>query len=240
MECANKRILLKISGESLGDDVGSFNLDFIASLAQNIGSLKKTGFQISIVVGAGNIIRGSDLQKQDIKKMLSSPVADKMGMLGTCINALILQEALSFAGFNSKVLSAFAIAGTLDGFNVNTGKEILEQDSILILSGGTGNPFFTTDTAAVLRAAELEVDLLIKATQVDGIYDKDPKNNPNAQKFKTLSFKEAIDKHLKVMDATAFVLANEKNIRIFVCEISDLLRCKNLATDNYDFGTLVA
>lgn len=207
-----KRILLKLSGNFFGAANGS-GLDSAAvdSIAQEITSAHQRGIQVAIVNGAGNIFRGRTKPEN-----FDSVSADRIGLIATLPNALALVETLNNKGIDTRLMCAFEIEGFARRFEAFRARALLEQGKILLLAGGTGNPFFTTDTAAVLRALEIRADILLKATDVDGVYSADPDENPDAKKFTALTYQEAIDKRLHVMDQTAFTLAAEHKLPIVV------------------------
>ncbi len=206
-----KRVLLKLSGEALaGEERRGLSIPIIDEFAEEISYASKLGIQIGIVIGAGNFIRGERL------KGIDRTVADQMGMLGTLINSLALQNRLEKSGQETALLSALEIPRIAEPLSPQRAISYLETGKIVIIAGGTGNPFFTTDTAAVLRALEIKADLLMKATNVDGIYNTDPKSDPNAKKFETISYREVLKLNLKFMDTTAIQLAMEHNLPILV------------------------
>lgn len=205
-----KRVLLKLSGESLSGDGRSISERSLERTAQEIKSACGCNLvQLAIVIGAGNIWRGAG-------KTVERVTADKMGMTATVINALALNDALRKTGLKSKVFGARGVSGFAQDFDRDEAIRNIESGCIIIFAGGTGNPYFTTDTTAALRAAEINADILLKATQVDGVYDDDPKVNGKAVKFDRLTFKEAVEKGLKIMDAEAFSLCMRTNISVFV------------------------
>jgi uridylate kinase len=209
-----KRILLKISGESFSKP-GTFGidpdeLDFIAGELKDAAS---AGAQLAIVVGGGNIIRGAELAAMG---HIHQATADHMGMLGTVINALALREKLNSMDVATRVMSAIEIRAVAEPFIRNRAVRHLEKGRVVILAAGTGNPYFTTDTCAALRATELECDVLLKATKVDGVYTADPKKDPTATRYDTLTFKEAMDKNLRVMDMTALAMCREHKVPVMV------------------------
>jgi uridylate kinase len=210
-----KRALLKVSGEngftSPGHD-GSFDLDRVQRLAAMVKDALASGIQLAIVVGGGNVMRGASLADGGV----NAASADYMGMLATVLNALLLADALERQGVDCRVQSAITIGEVCDPYIRRKALTLLDQGSVLILAAGTGNPTFTTDTAAAVRATELECDILLKATGVDGVYDVDPKTNPEAKRFDTLSYQYVIEKHLKVMDATAITLCREHHLPVRV------------------------
>ena len=212
-----KRVLLKLSGESFCEQ-GGFGIggEQLESIAARIAEISKLGPQVAIVVGAGNFIRG---QKFSEKTQIPRNTADYMGMLTTIINACALQEALEKMGQTTRVMSAIDVEALCEPFILRRAMRHFEQGRVVILAGGTGNPFFTTDTCAALRAAELEADLLIKATKVDGVYSDDPEKNPKAKLFDKLSYQEVLEKNLRVMDHSAISLCRENKIPIIVLNI---------------------
>ena len=208
-----KRVLLKLSGEGLmGDKNFGMSAEVIMRLAKQIKSVQDSGVQVCLVVGGGNIFRGA---KEAVNGM-NRTVADQIGMLATVMNALSLQNALESLGCEVRVLSGIHIPDVCENYVYRRALRHLEKNRIIIFAGGTGNPYFTTDTGAALRASEMQCDALLKATQVDGVYDADPKTNPQAQRFSVISYDEVIAKQLKVMDMTAVALARENNIPIIV------------------------
>ncbi len=208
-----KRILLKLSGEGLmGDKNFGMSADVIRSLAAQVKEVHDSGVQVCLVVGGGNIFRGA---KEAVNGM-NRTVADQLGMLATVMNALALQDALEKQGAEVRVMSGIHIPSACENFVYRRALRHLEKNRIIIFAGGTGNPHFTTDTGAALRASEMQCDALLKATQVDGVYDSDPRKNPNAVRYDAVTYDEVINKHLAVMDTTAVALAQENNIPIIV------------------------
>ncbi len=216
-ESKYNRVLLKLSGESFSK-AGQFGIDGTAveSIAERISEICKIGPQVAIVVGAGNFIRGESFSKVS---HIPRNTADYMGMLATIINACALQETLEKLGQSTRVLSAIEVAAMCEPFIRRRALRHLENGRVAILAGGTGNPFFTTDTCAALRAAELDADLLIKATKVEGVYSDDPNKNPDAQLFQKLSYDEVLRKKLRIMDHAAVTLCRDNNIPIIVLNI---------------------
>jgi uridylate kinase len=216
-ECKYKRVLLKLSGESFCGP-GEFGIDGTAlqSLAERIFEICKLGPQVAVVVGAGNFIRGETFSQ---RSHIPRNTADYMGMLATIINACALQETLEKTGQPTRVLSAIEVAAMCEPFIRRRAIRHFELGRVAILAGGTGNPFFTTDTCAALRAAELDVDILIKATKVDGVYSDDPRKNPDAELFEELSYDDVLKKNLKVIDHSAISLCRDNNIPIIVLNI---------------------
>jgi uridylate kinase len=212
-----KRVLLKLSGESFCER-GQSGIDGAAleSIAQRVVEICKLGPQVAVVVGAGNILRGETFSKNS---NIPRHTADYMGMLATIINAGALQETLEKLGQPTRILSAIEVSAICEPFIRRRALHHLERGRVAILAGGTGNPFFTTDTCAALRASELEVDLLIKATRVDGVYDSDPQKNPKARLFEDLSYDEVLRKNLRVMDPSAISLCRDNHIPVIVLNI---------------------
>jgi uridylate kinase len=213
-----RRILLKVSGEVLaGDQSFGIEPEFLEATARQIANAAKTGVQIAVVTGGGNIFRGMSVAAGGADRV----TADMMGTLGTVINALALSSAISRAGVRSKVFSATTMPSVADTYTARAAKAALDEGYVVVLGGGTGNPFFTTDTAAALRAIELECDVVLKGTKVDGVYSEDPKKNPNAKRFDTISHEEVIARDLRVMDTAAFALARDNGLPILVYALGD-------------------
>ncbi len=212
-----KRVLVKFSGEALAGDAG-FGIDtqILNYIATEIKELVDAGVEVGIVVGGGNIIRGMSAAKDGIIKRTSG---DYMGMLATVINGVAIQEALEHAGLDARLQSAIDMQEIGESFIVRRAKRHLDKGRVVVFAGGTGNPYFTTDTAATLRASEIDAQVLIKATKVDGIYDKDPNKFEDAIKLDTISYNEALKEHIKVMDDTAIALARENKLPIIVCNM---------------------
>ena len=211
-----KRILLKLSGESLaGEDQHGINFDTVLKICEPIKKCNEKGVQIGIVVGGGNFWRGRSSGEMD------RPRADHMGMLATAINALGVCDALEQLGVEVRVQTAISMPAVAEPYIRNKAVRHLEKGRVVIFGCGTGNPFFSTDTAASLRAAEIEADIIFKATMVDGVYDSDPKKNPDAKKFDEISYQEVLARDLNVMDSTASALCKEDNIPILVFSIDD-------------------
>ena len=225
-----KRVLLKLSGEALsGGGQTGINIPSIENIAKEIRKAVEKKVQLAIVIGGGNIWRGAGKKIDRVK-------ADNMGMLGTLINALAMQDVLEKNGIKSCVLSAISVSKIAEFYVQEKALESLKKGYVVILGGGTGNPYFTTDTTAALRAAELKADVLLKATQVDGVYDSDPKLNKNAKKYKHITYDEAIRKNLKIMDTSAFSLCKDNKLPIIVFNfhlagnLSKVLSGKNIGT----------
>lgn len=212
-----KRVLLKLSGESFCKP-GGFGIDFeqLNSIAETIYQVCGLGSQLSIVVGAGNFIRGETFSKSS---HIPRNTADYLGMLVTIINACALQESLEKMGKPTRVLSAIEVSAICEPFILRKAFDHFENDRVIILAGGTGNPYFTTDTCAALRAAELQADVIIKATKVDGVYSDDPKKNPDAKFFDKLSYVDVLKQNLRIMDHSAISLCRDNDIPIIVLNI---------------------
>ncbi len=211
-----KRILLKLSGEALmGDDAYGINRATINRIVGEVKEVVDLGVQVAVVIGGGNIFRGVAPAAEGMDRA----TADYMGMLATVMNALALQDAMKHIGLVSRVQSALNIEQVAEPYIRGKAIRYLEEGRVVIFGAGTGNPFFTTDTAAALRGLEISAEIVIKATKVDGIYTDDPKTNPDAMRFTTVSFDEAIGKNLKVMDATALTLCRDQNLPISVFSI---------------------
>lgn len=208
-----KRILLKLSGEGLMGDRGfGMSAEVIENLAGQIKAVYDAGVEVCVVVGGGNIFRGA----KEASKGMNRTVADHVGMLATVMNALYIQNALEKIGVPARVLSGLNIPEVCEHYVYRRALRHLEKKRVVIFAAGTGNPYFTTDTGAALRASEMQCDVLLKATQVDGVYDSDPKTNPNAVRYEAVSYDEVIEKQLKVMDIAAIALARENNIPVVV------------------------
>jgi uridylate kinase len=236
MKTPYKRILLKLSGESL---MGSQNfgidsdvLEHIATEIQKIISLK---IQIGLVIGGGNIYRGLSASKQGVDRV----TGDHMGMLATVINSLALQNSIEQAGIPTRVQTAIQMDEIAEPLILRKAIRHLEKNRAVIFAAGTGNPFFTTDTAAALRAIEIKADLVLKGTRVDGVYDSDPEKNPNAKMFKKLTYSEVLEKNLQVMDLTAITLCQENNLQIKVFNMNLKDNLQKIVTGE-DIGTLIS
>ena len=213
---AYKRILLKLSGEALmGDDAYGINRSTISRIVNEVKEVVDLGIQVAVVIGGGNIFRGVAPAAAGMDRA----TADYMGMLATVMNAMALQDAMKNIGLNARVQSALSIEQVAEPYIRGKAIRYLEEGRVVIFGAGTGNPFFTTDTAAALRGMEINAEVVIKATKVDGIYTDDPKTNPEAMRYKTISFDEAIIKNLKVMDATALTLCRDQKLPISVFSI---------------------
>lgn len=215
---AVRRVVLKLSGEALlGRSANGIDVDALFGIAQSLKSAQKARHQVAVVVGGGNIWRGGRGRGRELDRVIS----DQMGMLATLVNALALQDALEKLGVPTRVMSAMEIAKVAEPYIRRRAIRHLEKGRLVIFAAGTGNPFFSTDTAAALRASEIEADIVLKATQVDGVYDADPHTHPKAKRYKTLSLNQALRDRLGVMDAAALALCLENKIPIRVFNLRD-------------------
>jgi uridylate kinase len=213
-----KRVIVKLSGEAFGGPHGSgFDQATVEKIAADLAATAKMGVELGVVVGGGNIFRGVEVSSRGVPR----PVGDTMGMLATVMNCLVLEAAIERAGREARTLSALAMTAVCETYNRKRAAKNLGNGRVVLLAAGTGNPFFTTDTTAVLRAAELECHAVLKATNVDGVYTADPKKDPKAKRYDKLSHQEAIEKDLRVMDSTAFALARENHMPIIVFSIAE-------------------
>ena len=232
---AYKRILLKLSGEALmGDDAYGINRATIDRIVAEIAVVAAMGVEIAVVIGGGNIFRGVAPAAAGMDRA----TADYMGMLATVMNALALQDAMRRGGLNGRVQSALNIEQVVEPYIRGKAMRYLEEGKIVIFAAGTGNPFFTTDTAAALRGTEMGCDVVLKATKVDGVYSADPKTNPQARRYARVSFDDAINQNLKVMDATALTLCRDQKLPINVFSIFKTGALKRVVMGE-DEGTLV-
>lgn len=231
-----KRILLKLSGESLaGDDGQGISSSVLEDYASQLGEIAGLGCELAIVIGGGNIFRGLSGTKAGVDRVKG----DQMGMLATVINSLALESAIRNTGGRAKVFTAIRMEPVGQLYSSDKVKDELSKGTICILSGGTGNPFFTTDTAAALRAVETGAEILLKGTRVDGVYTDDPEKNPNAVRFDTLTFAEAIERQLKVMDSTAFTMCRENNMPVIVFDMNKRGNLKKVVS-GIKTGTIVS
>jgi uridylate kinase len=231
-----KRILLKLSGESLmGDRNSGIDPPALRDIASDIRSAHRLGTQIAIVMGGGNIFRGIKSSEYSIGRV----TADYMGMLATVINALALREVLNATGTPATAMTALAIDRAVEPFDRDRALKHLDQGRIVIFAGGTGNPFFTTDTAATLRATEIDAQVILKATQVDGVYDRDPLMEPGAKLFRKISYNQVLSNRLAVIDLTAISMAMEQQIPIIVFNIGKKGNIKKIVSGQ-NVGTLIA
>ncbi len=233
MKTVYKRILLKISGEVLAGEAGhGIDFDTTLGICKSVKEISRAGVQVGLVVGGGNFWRGRSSGKMDRSR------ADHMGMLATVMNATALEDTFEQIGVDAVAMSALPMEQFAETFTSSKAKKYLEQGKVVIFGCGTGNPFFTTDSGAALKAAEIEADILFKATNVDGVYDKDPNKFDDAVKFDTLTQAEILEKDLKVMDSTAAALCKDNNIPILVFNLNDprnIIR----AVEGQNIGTIV-
>ncbi|MCB1959883.1 MAG: UMP kinase [Rhodocyclaceae bacterium] len=235
MTAAYQRILLKLSGEALmGDDAYGINRDVVSRIVGEIAEVSRMGVQVGVVIGGGNIFRGM----AGAASGMDRATADYMGMLATVMNAMALADAMRGAGLVARVQSALRIDQVVEPYVRGKAIRYLEAGRVVVFGAGTGNPFFTTDTAAALRGAEIGAQIVLKATKVDGVYSADPKRDPSAQRFARISFDEAIARNLQVMDATAFALCRDQKLPINVFSIFETGALKRVVMGE-DEGTLV-
>jgi uridylate kinase len=230
-----KRILLKLSGEALmGDDAYGINRDTLWRIVNEVKTVTDLGVEVGVVIGGGNIFRGM----AGASSGMDRATADYMGMLATVMNAMALSDAMRQAGLNARVQSALTIEQVVEPYIRGKAIRYLEEGRVVIFGGGTGNPFFTTDTAAALRGSEIGAEIVLKATKVDGVYTADPKKDPSATRFAKISFDEAIGRNLAVMDATAFALCRDQRLPVNVFSIFKAGALKRVVLGE-DEGTLV-
>ena len=234
-ELKYKRLLVKLSGEALmGQYDFGIDPDMIRGLAQEIVSLRQAGVELGLVIGGGNIFRGAGLARAGLDRV----TGDHMGMLATVMNAIALKDGLDKAGLSASVMSGLAMPQVCESYTQRDARARIARGEVIIFAAGTGNPYFTTDTGASLRAIEINADLMIKATKVDGIYDADPVNNPAAIKYEDLTYDQAINDRLAVMDITAMVMCQENGLDLVVCNISEPHALLSLAQGKH-LGTRV-
>ncbi|MBQ2219956.1 MAG: UMP kinase [Elusimicrobia bacterium] len=228
----NKRVLLKLSGETLSGNGKSICSESLQKVVDEIKSVLSKKVELSIVVGAGNIWRGAG-------KEIDRVSADKMGMLATVMNAIAISEGLKSNGIKSVALAASGVSNFCETFSQAKADKYLKEGYVVVFGGGTGSPFFTTDTTAALRACEIKADILLKATQVDGVYSADPKKDPKAKKYDRITYSEAINKNLKIMDISAFLLCMENDIDIYVFDFHKKGNLKKVL-NKQKIGTIVS
>jgi uridylate kinase len=232
---AYRRVLLKLSGEALmGSDAFGINRSTLERMVADIGEVVRLGVEMAIVIGGGNIFRGVALGAAGMDRA----TADYMGMMATVMNAMALQDAMRRAGIEARVQSALNIEQVVEPYIRPKAMRYLDEGKVVIFAAGTGNPFFTTDTAAALRGSEMGVQIVLKATKVDGIYSADPKKDPSATRFASISFDEALTRRLQVMDATAFALCRDQKLPIKVFDMTKPGALRRVAMGE-DEGTLV-
>jgi uridylate kinase len=232
-----KRVLVKFSGEALAGENGyGIDTQILKFIADEIRELVENGIEVAVVVGGGNIIRGVSAAADGIIKRTSG---DYMGMLATVINGVAIQEALEYIGLEARLQSAIDMHEIGESFIVRRARRHLEKGRVVVFSGGTGNPYFTTDTAATLRASEINADLIIKATKVDGVYTKDPKKFADAVKLDRLTYDQAMEDEIKVMDDTSIALAKENRLPIIVCNMFDKGNLLAIINGDYSLCSIV-
>ena len=232
----HQRILVKFSGESVaGDDEHGIDPKILDHMASSVAACKEIGAQIGIVIGGGNLFRGEKLNKAGMDRV----AGDHMGMLATVMNGIALRDALERAGVKTRVMSAISMSGVAEHYDRRLAIQLLSNDFVVIFTAGTGNPFFTTDSAGCLRAIETQADIMLKATRVDGVYSADPEKDQDATFYPSLSFDEAIQKNLKVMDATALTLARDHSLPLKVFNWNHPDALKRIACGE-DIGTLIS
>ncbi len=232
-----KRVLVKFSGEALAGEEGyGIDTQILNFIAGEIKELVNAGVEVGVVVGGGNIIRGVSAAADGI---ITRTAGDYMGMLATVINGVAIQEALEHAGLDARLQSAIDMQEIGESFIVRRARRHLEKGRVVVFSGGTGNPYFTTDTAATLRASEIGAELLIKATKVDGVYDKDPNKFTDAIKLESLSYDQALTDHIKVMDDTSIALAKENALPIVVCNMFEAGNLLAIVKGNMNLCSIV-
>lgn len=230
-----KRVLIKLSGEALmGDMDYGIDPDMLKRVAKEVSDVIDMGVEVSLVIGGGNIFRGAGLAQSGIDRV----TGDHMGMLATLMNSLAMQDALEKLGKPTRVMSALRINRICEEYIQRRAVHHLERSRVVIFAAGTGNPFFTTDTAGCLRAIEMDADIMMKATKVDGVFDSDPVTNPDAKLFETLTFDEVLEKNLKIMDATAIVLCRDNKLPLRIFNLNDVGALPE-AIKNQSIGTSV-
>jgi uridylate kinase len=232
-----RRILLKISGEVLKGSSG-FGIDGQATMlaAQHIKEASSCGSQVALIIGAGNLFRGLVGSRQGMDRSC----ADNIGMLATCMNALAMRDALEASGLRAEVQSAMPISGVLEPFDQRRAERLLNDGVIVLFAAGTGHPYFTTDSCAALRACEIHADAVFKGTKVNGIYSADPMQDPSATRYERISFQDALNQRLRVMDATAFALCQEQNLPIVVFKFGEKGVLDDIMNGNFSAATLVS
>ena len=231
-----KRLLVKFSGEAVaGDDDHGIDPKILDQMAASVKDCKELGTEIGIVIGGGNLFRGEKLSRAGMDRV----AGDHMGMLATVMKGIALRDALERAGVKTRVMSAIPMSGLVEHYDRRLAIQLLSNGFVVIFTAGTGNPFFTTDSAGCLRAIEIQADIMLKATRVDGVYSDDPEKVPNATFFSTLSYDDAIQKNLKVMDATALTLARDHNLPLKVFNLNHKDALKSIAFGE-GIGTLIS
>ena len=229
-----RRVLLKLSGEAFGASGQTFDVEAVRRIAHEVKSAHDLGVEVAVVVGGGNIVRGAMVSAAGIERS----TADHMGMLATIVNALALQDALEKLGLETRLQSGITMQAVAEPFIRRRAIRHLEKGRVVIFGAGTGNPYFTTDTAAALRALEIRAEAILKATNIDGIYERDPRLDPTARRFRTLSHEEAFNRRLKIMDLTAFSLGMQYDLPIVVFDLSAPGNVRRVLMGE-DIGTVV-
>jgi len=231
-----KRLLVKFSGEAVaGDDEHGIDPKILDQMAKSVKDCKELGAQIGIVIGGGNLFRGEKLSEAGMDRV----AGDHMGMLATVMNGIALRDSLERAGVKTRVMSAISMSGVVEHYDSRLAIQLLSNDFVVIFTAGTGNPFFTTDSAGCLRAIEIQADIMLKATRVDGVYSADPEKDANATFYQSLSFDEAIQRNLKVMDATALTLARDHGLPLKVFNLNYPEALQRIACGE-EVGTLIS
>ena len=234
---AKKRVLVKFSGEALAGDNGyGIDTQILHYISGEIKSLIENDIEVAVVIGGGNIIRGVTASEDGVIKRTSG---DYMGMLATAINGIALQEAFEHAGLEARLLSAIDMQEIGEPFIVRRAIRHLEKGRVVVFAGGTGNPYFTTDTAATLRASEISAEMMIKATKVDGVYDKDPNKFTDAIKLDSITYEQALSEHIKVMDDTSIALARDNKMPIIVCNMFEKTNLLKIINGNRELCSIV-
>lgn len=232
-----KRVLVKFSGEALAGENGyGIDTQILHYISEEIKALVDNDIEVAVVIGGGNIVRGVSAAADGVIKRTS---ADYMGMLATAINGVAIQEAFEHAGLEARLLTAIDMQEIGEPFIVRRARRHLEKGRVVVFAGGTGNPYFTTDTAATLRANEIEAEVIIKATKVDGVYDKDPNKYDDAVKLPSISYEQALSEHIKVMDDTSIALARDNNMPIIVCNMFEKGNLLAIINGNRDLCSIV-
>ena len=229
-----KRVLLKLSGEALGNGDVGIDPSVLDKTALEIGQLVGIGVQVGLVIGGGNLFRGAALHDAGLDRV----TGDHMGMLATVMNALAMRDALERANIHTVVMSAIPMSGVVEHYDRRMAIRLLEEGNVVIFAGGTGNPFFTTDSAACLRGIEIDADIVLKATKVDGVYTSDPVQDPSATRFDTLTYDQVLEKQLGVMDLTAICLARDHEMPLRVFAMNQIGALRNAVVGD-DEGTLI-
>jgi uridylate kinase len=228
-----KRILVKISGQILGGKDSLIDSVTLFQIAQQIAAVAAGGVQVAVVIGGGNLFRGRSLEEQGMSRLMS----DQVGMISTNINALFLQEAIESSGQGCEVMSALPV-GEIQDINIRNAKNLLSEDQVVIFAGGTGNPLVTTDTAASLRAVQIDADVMLKGTRVDGVYTADPEKDPSAKRFEQVSYSEVMSQSLGVMDLEAYRICKDFALPVYVFNILDVKSIHGIL-EGKNIGTLI-